>query len=96
MMRGSSANDGGGFDEFRYREVCLNAATRGKNVTTYLNKIKDHIIKEASLDSEVTENFHLHMCMFKRAPRPFNVLIFIWSTVPSLVCTHNCHIRITL
>lgn len=41
------------FDEFKYRELCLNAASRTKMVTTYLTKIKDHILKEASLEWEV-------------------------------------------
>lgn len=41
------------FDEFKYRELCLNAASRAKMVTSYLTKIKDHILKEASLEWEV-------------------------------------------
>lgn len=42
-----------GFDEFRYRELCLNAASKSKLITTYLSKIKDYIVKEASLEWEV-------------------------------------------
>ena len=45
------------FDEFKYREVCLNAASRTKMVTTFLSKIKDHILKEASLEWEVSSLF---------------------------------------
>lgn len=43
-----------GFDEFRYRELCLNAASKSKLITTYLSKIKDYIVKEASLEWEVS------------------------------------------
>ncbi len=42
------------FDEFKYKELCLNAASRTKMTTTYLTKIRDHIVKEASLEWEVS------------------------------------------
>ena len=42
-----------GFDELKYRELCLNAAGKTNVVANYLTKIKDHIIREASLEWEV-------------------------------------------
>lgn len=41
------------FDAFKYREVCLNSSSKTKMVANFLNKIKDHINKEACLEAEV-------------------------------------------
>lgn len=41
------------FDAFKYREVCLNSSAKTKLVANFLNKIKDHINKEACLEAEV-------------------------------------------
>ena len=41
------------FDAFKYREVCLNSSSKTKMVASFLNKIKDHINKEACLEAEV-------------------------------------------
>jgi hypothetical protein len=45
------------FDEFKYKELCLNAASKTKSVATYLTKIKDHITREACLEWEVSPLF---------------------------------------
>lgn len=42
------------FDAFKYREVCLNSSAKTKLVANFLNKIKDHINKEACLEAEVS------------------------------------------
>jgi hypothetical protein len=51
------------FDEFKYKELCLNAASRTKMTTTYLTKIRDHIVKEASLEWEVSYGFGFHVSL---------------------------------
>lgn len=47
------------FDAFKYREVCLNSSSKTKMVANFLNKIKDHINKEACLEAEVGSVFRL-------------------------------------
>lgn len=45
------------FDEFKYREVCINSSRKAKLVASFLTKIKDHIHKEACLEAEVIGAF---------------------------------------
>ena len=68
------------FDEFKYKELCLNAAGRTKMIITYLTKIKDHIIKEANLDWEVI--FHNKLYILIIFTCLINYIFYI------LVCLH--------